>query len=167
MARIKLTPIEKRTKLLYASMKRRIEEKKDKNGRIIRHGQPIPFTYEQLLQWMIEKFPGSTSGLFPAGRIQCRYCRELIDCLTAAIDHEVPLKRGGGAGLDNLGVICRPCNNFKGGLTPAEFWVLRDWLRMTFCDAAKSDIEGRLKKANQLAASVNWSRKQKAKKNQT
>jgi len=144
-------------------MKKRIEEKKDKNGRIIRHGRPIPFTYEELLKWMLQKFPGAISGLFPNGRIQCRYCKELVDCLTAAIDHEIPLKRGGDVGLSNLEAISRDCNNYKGGLTPTEFIALRNWLAGMFCDAARFDVEGRLKKAVKLAASVNWSRKSKAK----
>lgn len=165
MRKPKLTPIEKRCKLLYASMKRRIEEKKDKNGRIIRHGRPIPFTYEELLEWIVNKFQRATkSQSLECATIQCRYCMTLIDCLTAAIDHAIPLRRGGSPGLDNLDPTCRDCNNYKGGLTPTEFIALRAWLAMALCDTAKADIEGRLKKAVQLAASVNWSRKQKAKK---
>lgn len=149
----KLSPLQKYSRKLYANLKKRIEERKDKNGRIIRHGQPIPFTEEQLFGWLDVIFNPATL---------CRYCLIPITILDCAIDHEIPLSRGGSAGLDNLIAICREDNQYKGKLLPGEFLQLRTFLQ-GFPDEARRDIEGRLKKAVKLAASARWAMKKKTK----
>ena len=151
MPKVKQTPLQKHCKKLYASLKRRIEEKRNKNGRIIRHGRPIPFTEDQLFTWLQTKWEH--------GSVICRYCLVPLTFINCAYDHETPLSRGGSAELDNLLPICHEDNQYKGRLTPQEFLKLRYLLRTEFKDEARSDIEGRLKKAVRLAASLNWSRK--------
>lgn len=37
------------------------------------------------------------------------------------IDHKLPLSRGGGGGMSNTWVLCKPCNNEKGDRTVAEW----------------------------------------------
>jgi hypothetical protein len=37
------------------------------------------------------------------------------------MDHRIPLSRGGGAGLGNLGLACAVCDNAKGPLLESEY----------------------------------------------
>ena len=51
----------------------------------------------------------------------CVYCGYRRTASNLEIDHIVPVVRGGGNELENLQVICRPCNLRKGMQTDTEF----------------------------------------------
>lgn len=55
----------------------------------------------------------------------CAYCQGPLETFGSAVDHIMPLARGGSHTLDNLTVTCQPCNRAKGDLTRAEF---EEWL---------------------------------------
>lgn len=68
--------------------------------------------YQMLrMEWM-EIRKEMTELVFKRDGKFCRRCGT-IDDLT--IDHIFPLIRGGESNLENLQVLCRPCNSSKGG----------------------------------------------------
>jgi 5-methylcytosine-specific restriction endonuclease McrA len=75
-----------------------------------------PFTLEQLRDHILDAL-----GWDYNGAIICRYCRHPFGLAQAAIDHVIPLERGGGLGLSNLELICAICNAQKGKMLPQEF----------------------------------------------
>ena len=50
----------------------------------------------------------------------CYYCKETFPKEELTLDHIVPVARGGRSTRGNLVVCCRPCNQAKKYLTPAE-----------------------------------------------
>src|SRR5437660_10077436 len=89
---------------VYSGMVRRTAERRFQSGRnkgkIRKHGIPIPFKPKQLEAFLLEKY-GAEDKPF-----QCHYCRRWIVLMVAAIDHAIPLGKGGSAGFDNLDAIC-------------------------------------------------------------
>ncbi len=63
--------------------------------------------------------PNALALLIEAFDGKCGYCRAAE---STAIDHYVPLKRGGLHAIDNLVPVCQPCNSSKGAKHP-ESWV--------------------------------------------
>jgi 5-methylcytosine-specific restriction endonuclease McrA len=107
---------------------------------------PPPFTLEQFREHLVKAMGGKEDGAF-----QCRYCRRWFTFQEIAIDHAVPLSRGGGQGLENLDFPCQPCNQRKGSLAPAVYLRLLDFLE-TWHPLDRQDVLSRLEKANKLAA---------------
>ena len=99
-------------------------------------GQNLPYSEPELLEWL--------TGQFSSGVRSCPYCGAPIDALSASLDHKQPLTRGGYLFLSNLEAICAACNRLKGGLTPAEFRELMEWVYRQ-APAAQQDVIGRLK----------------------
>lgn len=56
----------------------------------------------------------------------CAYGQGSLETFGSAVDHIMPLARGGSHTLDNLTITCQPCNRAKGDLTRAEFEA---WLK--------------------------------------
>lgn len=63
------------------------------------------------------------------GEVVCPYCGVVLDSMTTAFDHVVPLSRDGTNTLDNLAMVCRRCNWYKASMTGAEWSRLVDALR--------------------------------------
>jgi 5-methylcytosine-specific restriction endonuclease McrA len=55
----------------------------------------------------------------------CFYCGVALAAVSVAVDHRVPLSRGGTHALDNLRVICARCNRLKGTRTEVEHLAAR------------------------------------------
>lgn len=51
---------------------------------------------------------------------KCHYCGEIFSADELTMDHVVPLSRGGKSSKGNIVPCCKPCNNDKKYLTPAE-----------------------------------------------
>ena len=63
-----------------------------------------PFSFDEkarVIEKIVKKY----------GTAQCEKCRATEDL---AIDHIMPLARGGHNGLDNLTLLCKNCNSSKG-----------------------------------------------------
>jgi hypothetical protein len=147
---------------LFKSQQNRAEEKRDKNDRITRPGYELPFDREQFVAWFLGKLGGNEGSA-----IRCLYCSQPIDAYSCAIDHAIPLKRGGSPELSNLDVVCEGCNFAKGQMTVEEFVFFRQSLIAMFVKfpdgKAVRDITSRLQKAVQLAAGMRWNRAKAAK----
>lgn len=55
----------------------------------------------------------------------CYYCATALTPKIYAVDHRVPLARGGRVEFDNLSPACKRCNDTKGEMTDGEFRELR------------------------------------------
>lgn len=104
-----------------------------------------PFTKDELRADVLTVFNGHEDGA-----TQCRYCAGFFTLPEIAIDHAVPLSRGGALTLDNLDYPCSLCNAAKGSLTPTEFSKLVDFLEREI-PLGRKDVLGRLAKAVSLA----------------
>jgi 5-methylcytosine-specific restriction endonuclease McrA len=150
-----------RVSSLYQSQRNRAKEKAGPSGRVSKKGYLLPFDQKQFASWFIDQFGGVEGGV-----IRCRYCNRPLDAYSCVVDHEVPLKRGGSPGLQNLGLPCEACNQIKGQLTPDEFKFFLDKMAemsLRFASGqAVQDITSRLQKAIKLAAGMRFNMAQKA-----
>ena len=116
-------------------------------ARMTRKNLPaLPFTKAEFRDWLLIQLGSNQDGF-----AQCRYCRNYFGIEECAVDHAVPLARGGSAGLDNLELPCGRCNHRKGGLTPDEYLALLGFLEARI-PLGRLDVLERLEKAVQLAA---------------
>lgn len=77
---------------------------------------PLPFTVELFRVLVLDAMGGKHDGV-----ITCRYCHRPFNFADVAVDHAIPLDRGGSNGLDNLEFPCGPCNDRKADMTPDEY----------------------------------------------
>src|SRR5580658_793611 len=84
--------------------------------RLKKKNLPIEFTKDQFRAHLLSALGGQYDGF-----IKCRYCTGYFGVVDIAADHEIPLSRAGGLGIDNIGFPCHLCNNQKGSLTPSEY----------------------------------------------
>jgi 5-methylcytosine-specific restriction endonuclease McrA len=55
-----------------------------------------------------------------ANQPHCHYCNMPLKKNEVTMDHIVPIIRGGQTTKSNIVISCRPCNQLKANLTPAE-----------------------------------------------
>lgn len=124
-ARHKQSAFMKRTGSIYGSQQKRYAEKT---------GQAkLPYTLDQL-RHLVQAALGT----------ECPYTGLKISLANLAVDHSVPVARGGGWTLDNLRVATKTGNWRKGALTDAEWIRFNRGLRRHFDPAAVEDIYRRL-----------------------
>jgi 5-methylcytosine-specific restriction endonuclease McrA len=145
---------------LFGSQQNRAREKRGPSGRLSKAGYVLPFDKKQFAAWFLDQFSGNEFSV-----IRCKYCNKPVDAYSCVVDHEIPLKRGGSPGLQNLGLPCEPCNQIKGGMTPDEFRFFLATLQQMALrfhgGQAVQDITSRLQKAIKLAAAVRFSMSRK------
>ena len=61
------------------------------------------------------------NGLFRAQKGRCAYCGRTHRSRYLEIDHKYPVSRGGNDEIDNLQLLCNPCNMRKGIQSDEEF----------------------------------------------
>lgn len=77
---------------------------------------PLPFTVEQFRGRLYDAMGQKWDGV-----LICRYCRQPFNFADVAVDHAVPIDRGGSNDLDNLEFPCQPDNDRKADMTPDEY----------------------------------------------
>jgi hypothetical protein len=122
----------------YDAMKTRIERNKKL--------PPLPFTKDQMREKILAAMNGNQDGA-----VICRYCNQAVTLAEMAIDHEIPLDRGGDIGLENLGFPCADCNQQKGAMTPEEFILFLRFLEK-YLPLARVAILKRLQEHSKLLA---------------
>lgn len=116
-------------------------------ARMVKKGfPPPPFDLEQFRADVVSVMGGNEDGV-----IICRYCRRAFTLQETAVDHAIPLSRGGSAGLDNMDYPCKADNDRKGSMTVGEYEALLAYLD-TIHPLARQDVLSRLEKAVKLAA---------------
>lgn len=74
----------------------------------------------------------------------CSYCCQPLDNNGRGhLEHQVPISRGGSAGIDNVVFACSICNLSKGTLTASEFIMKRAALAVGVCwlDGVRSNVD--------------------------
>ena len=85
----------------------------------------------------------SRENVFARDSGRCQYCLRKVTRAEATFDHVVPRAQGGHTRWENIVIACTPCNQKKGGRTPAQAGMklhtepvrpkrLPDVLRLTF-----------------------------------
>jgi 5-methylcytosine-specific restriction endonuclease McrA len=116
-------------------------------ARVMRKGFPgLPFDKDEFRQHVLSAMGGYEDGFF-----RCRYCNGFFTLEQVAVDHMLPLSRGGGVELENLDYPCKPCNARKGSMPPEEYFKLLKFLDDEL-PLEKADILQRLQISVQLAA---------------
>lgn len=116
-------------------------------ARVTRKGFPgLPFDKDGFREHILAAMGGNYDGYF-----RCRYCSGYFALEQVAVDHSLPLSRGGGVELENLDYPCKPCNNRKGSMPPDEYFKLLRFLDEEI-PLAKTDVLKRLEISVQLAA---------------
>lgn len=64
---------------------------------------------------------GVKNQLFMAQKGRCFYCGRTNRIRYLEVDHKYPFSRGGGGDIDNLQLLCTPCNMRKGIQSDEEF----------------------------------------------
>ncbi len=59
--------------------------------------------------------PALRTSLFERDKWRCRYCGDRVGPDTAALDHIVPVSKGGSDAPQNLATCCLTCNSIKAG----------------------------------------------------
>lgn len=124
------------TRTCYAHMQERFKKK---------NLPELPFTKDQFREYALAAFRNQYDGF-----VRCRYCLSHFNISDIAVDHAIPLSRGGGMDLDNLEFICKADNDRKGGLTPTEYLGLLEFLETL--PFARVEILKRLEQSVKLAA---------------
>ena len=120
----------------YDSMAARMEKKKL---------PPLPFTKAEFRAHVLAALGGHDDGA-----VRCRYCNAWFILEELAVDHAIPLSRGGSPGLDNLEYPCKSCNDRKGSMSPDEYLALLAFLETI--PLARIDVLKRLEQSVKLAA---------------
>jgi len=62
----------------------------------------------------------SRINVFIRDQYICQYCGSKFPKTQLTMDHVLPVVQGGGKSWENIVTACKPCNQRKGGRTPAE-----------------------------------------------
>jgi 5-methylcytosine-specific restriction endonuclease McrA len=62
----------------------------------------------------------SRLNVFIRDRYTCQYCGNAFAKSQLTLDHVIPVVQGGGKSWENIVTACKPCNQKKGGRTPAQ-----------------------------------------------
>lgn len=62
----------------------------------------------------------SRANIFLRDHHVCQYCGNRFNKTHLTLDHVVPVVQGGRKSWDNIVTACKPCNQKKGGRTPAQ-----------------------------------------------
>jgi 5-methylcytosine-specific restriction endonuclease McrA len=127
-------------------------------ARVKRKGYPgLPFGIDGFRMHLLCAMGGNYDGI-----LRCSYCNGFFGVDQIAVDHAIPLSRGGGVDLGNLDFPCMADNDRKGSMTPEEYLRLLEFIDRSI-PLAKEDVMHRLRIATKLAAGDRW-RKRKQKK---
>jgi 5-methylcytosine-specific restriction endonuclease McrA len=122
-----------------------IEEYEDKTIRSVTFEVKMPSVvrFFRMLKRRKPQVRFSRENVYARDHGACQYCGQKVTRAEATYDHVVPRSQGGGTNWENIVIACVPCNQFKGGRTPAQAHLklratpvkptwLPDTLRLTF-----------------------------------
>ncbi len=81
-------------------------------------GQTIDYTIDQLHKILRDDIDDG-----------CEYCHCALHYGNVSIDHAVPTSRKGSFSIENIRLVCKPCNTKKGALTEEEYTELLEMMK--------------------------------------
>lgn len=114
---------QKAIQLLFQGKVEVIEES-EKEVRTVRMTIRVPAVL-RLLEYIPLKnkkrlFRFSRANVFLRDHHRCQYCGLKYTKNQLTLDHVIPVVQGGGKNWGNIVTACKPCNQRKGGQTPAQ-----------------------------------------------
>lgn len=138
-------PWQRAITLLFLGKVELVEEYEDKTIRSVSFEVKMP-SVVRFLRMLKRRKPVirfSRENVYARDHGRCQYCGKDVTRSEATYDHVVPRSQGGGTHWENIVIACVPCNQAKGGKTPAQARMklltspvkptkLPDTLRLTF-----------------------------------
>jgi hypothetical protein len=96
------------------------------DARIVRSGSlrewkvPSVIRFFEALTPQIRGLRFSRQNIYARDKGTCQYCGTRVKLSEFEYEHVIPRARGGKTTWENIVVACTPCNQRKGGRTPAE-----------------------------------------------
>ncbi|MEW6432205.1 MAG: HNH endonuclease [Myxococcota bacterium] len=138
-------PWQRAITLLFLGKVEIVEEYEDRTIRSVTFEVKMP-SVVRFLRMLKRRKPVirfSRENVYARDHGECQYCGQKLARSEATYDHVVPRSQGGGTHWENIVIACVPCNQAKGGKTPAQARMtlrtapvkptkLPDTLRLTF-----------------------------------
>jgi 5-methylcytosine-specific restriction endonuclease McrA len=121
-------------------MKRTLSIYNGQKSRAAELGATLPFTLAEFREYIA---PAELKEKTPFENRTCK-CGIRLTVKNVAIDHKIPIARGGGWELHNLECLCRPCNFRKGSLLPGEYVKLLRFAHEELSADSREDLFRRL-----------------------
>lgn len=108
--------------LLFAGKVEVLEEYEDRTVRSITLELKVPSIVRFLrgVRARRQAVKFSRENVYARDGGRCQYCGARVARAESTYDHVVPRAQGGRTGWDNIVIACVPCNQRKGGRTPAQ-----------------------------------------------
>ncbi len=101
-----------------------VVEESDREVRTVRLTIKVPAVLRLLTYVPLTKKRGivrfSRTNIFLRDQNVCQYCDRQFNRAQLTLDHVVPIVQGGKKSWQNIVTACKPCNQKKGGRTPAQ-----------------------------------------------
>jgi len=101
-----------------------VVEESEKEIRTVRFTIRVPAVLRLLTYVPIQRKKDvirfSRANIFVRDQGVCQYCGEKSNKSHLTLDHVIPIVQGGGKSWENIVTACKPCNQHKGGRTPAQ-----------------------------------------------
>ncbi len=115
-------PWQRAITLLWDGKVEVVEEYEDKTVRSVTLEFKVPSVIRFLKRIARRKraVKFSRENVYTRDHGQCQYCGLKVPRMEATYDHVTPRAQGGQTTWDNVVICCTPCNQKKGGRTPAQ-----------------------------------------------
>ncbi|MBC7691286.1 MAG: HNH endonuclease [Methylotenera sp.] len=101
-----------------------VVEESDQEIRTVRFTMKVPAVLRLLtyvpLNRKKEIVRFSRTNIFVRDNQKCQYCSHKFPKTQLTLDHVIPVVQGGAKSWENIVTACKPCNQRKGGRTPAQ-----------------------------------------------
>lgn len=116
-------PWQRALTLLFSGKVEVVEEYEDRTVRTVTFEVRMPSVVRFLTRLARRAKPKvrfSRENVYARDGGRCQYCRQKVTRAEATFDHVLPRSQGGHTGWENIVIACVPCNQRKGGRTPAQ-----------------------------------------------
>lgn len=115
-------PWERAITLVFLGKVEIVESYEDRTIRSVSFELRMPSVI-RFLRMLVRRKPivrFSRENVYARDEGRCQYCLKPVTRAEATYDHVVPRSQGGKTNWENIVIACVPCNQAKGGRTPAQ-----------------------------------------------
>ena len=115
-------PWQRAVTLLFEGKVEVIEEYENRTVRSITFEMRVPsiIRFLRMIRCRKRAVKFSRQNVYARDHGRCQYCGARIPRAEATYDHVIPRSQGGRTSWENVVICCTPCNQRKGGRTPAQ-----------------------------------------------